>query len=1173
MIRRTALEQNSAVRSEVFSLAQKLLTFLLLPVALAALLTIPVEAQTTATTTTFVIAGQGGTHLLQAGDGNFYATTPPVFQTCANDPAKNLCAYIFQVTQKGQAGIFYPFQPTATALTPNLDGTKVTSLFVGADGNLYGSCANAGPGGSGTIFQLSILGKSAGTLKVLKSFSASDPGSLPTAMILGADGNFYFTNGIGIYRLSSDGTVSPVYEYSPDPVKGTYPMGNTANSLVQGSDGNLYITQSLGPQTVPGTGKYGAIAQLTLSGQLTILHAFAEDGSEGTNPAGPLVQLADASLYGVTLYSGTVQGTAVAFERPSGGGFTVLHKFNGTNEGNYPNAPLILGSDGNFYGTTQLGGDMDSANCNAVGCGTFFQMTPSGLLTTLHNFEGGLATSTVIADNPQVDGEYPESTPVQTGGGLFYGITNGGKTGSPTMFQSSLSPAIKSPITMNFNPPQIAKGETSTLTWSVKNAFSLTAQQCVATIVGNSTAAGDWSGLQPGKLINNIFSGGVDITPTSAGTFTYALTCGGNESQFATLVVIGNSDLHIDTLKLFNGTVSKPYTGVLSASGGTPKYSWVIAGKQPKGINFDTSSGLLTGTPLQFGDYSLTFGVQDSSVPPETKSASFTLTIDSGLVLFASLPNPVVKVAYSRPLVVNGGLPPYTFSLDSGTLPTGLKFNATAGVISGTPTEVGDYTFTITVSDSEDRKATDTETFTLSTNPAKLSILTDSLLPAAKVAVPYSTSFTASGGTPPYRWTYSPQTQNYLSTPPGITLTSGGVLSGTPVQFKFYSFSVTLSDSAEPPNMVSSVFGLSVEATLKITTTSLPNGTVGTRMIVPLTATGGIPPYTWKPLAANSDDIGLFFDGANNLIYIPLKPATASVRLVVQDSETNPDSDSIDLPLTFLPAPLVTTTKLTTSNPTAGTAQSITLTAKVTASGTAAPAGPIIFYNGTASIGTANLDATGTATLQTSFSATGVYTLVAAYGGNPSYAASTSAPVTETVVTPTVSASVSPGSITIAPGKSGQLVITITPTGAYTGTVNFSCGTLPPHVSCTFAPPSLTIAAGSGPVTDTLTVSTNAPQMAMLQKPADTGLFASSTLWFPGSLVGMLGLIGLRRRSTTRHPRNLWMVGTLCFASACIFAGCATSTNDAHPGTYTIPVSLTLKGGASQTVNATVIVE
>src|SRR5882724_4459307 len=465
-------------------------SFLLL-VALATALTVPLQAQTIATTSTIVIAPEGGYGILQAGDGNFYATSGPAVQTC-NHYTAHLCAYIFQITPSGQAGIFHTFQPTATAVTPNLDGIKPTSLFVGADGNLYGTCQLSGPGGSGTIFEINLLGKSAGAAIVLKSFISTDAGAGPTAMIQAADGSFYWTNGLGIYRLANDGSMSTVYEYAINQMTGLYPQGNLANSLVQGSDGNLYITQVVAPQTAPGTGKAGAIAQLTLNGQLTILHPFAEDGSEGAvdiasiiTPGGPLVQASDGAFYGVTKFSGPnqAQGPGVAYQVTPGGGFTVLHKFNGTSEGNYTNSALILGSDGNLYGTTQLGGDTDSDNCTPTGCGTFYQLKRSGSLTTLHKFEGGFGTSTVVADNPQVDGERVAGALVQTGGGFFYGTTLGGPTGDPTVFKSSLTPAVLSPVQLTMNPTTVLAGSPVQLSWQVRNAFSKTAQLCTATVV------------------------------------------------------------------------------------------------------------------------------------------------------------------------------------------------------------------------------------------------------------------------------------------------------------------------------------------------------------------------------------------------------------------------------------------------------------------------------------------------------------------------------------------------------------------------------------------------------------------------------------------------------------------------------------------------------------------
>jgi hypothetical protein len=315
----------------------------------------------------------------------------------------------------------------------------------------------------------------------------------------------------------------------------------------------------------------------------------------------------------------------------------------------------------------------------------------------------------------------------------------------------------------------------------------------------------------------------------------------------------------------------------------------------------------------------------------------------------------------------------------------------------------------------------------------------------------------------------------------------------------------------------------------------------------------------------------------NVLEYNPIVAANSIVTLTVQDSENQFATATVNLPLTTLPAPLLTTTTLTSSNTTAGTGESVTFTAKVTPSAGLTPTGQVIFSNGTATLGTVALDANGSATLQTSFAATGVYSITATYSGNGVDAASTSSPVTETVITPGVTAAFSPASLTIQPGSSGQLVITVTPTGGYTGTLQFTCGTLPAHVSCAFAPPSLTITAGGGPFTDTLTVSTNAPATAMLLEPRNGGtrnsLFTTTTFWLPGSLAAMMGLVLKNRRRSAPRWRNLWIIAILCLAGAAALTGCGGSNNNARAGTYTIPVTLTLAGGATQNVSATVTIE
>ena len=1140
------------------------------------------QAQTSTATNTVIAIGPSAQGMVQAGDGNFYAPSLKFFVACQND-ATMLCAEIYRITPGGTMSVLHEFQPesaSAAVTSANADGLWPTALIVGSDGNLYGACRYGGPGGGGTIFEIPLSGPP--TIKILKSFGVTgnslDAGFTPLSLVQGSDGSLYETNGIGIYQLAPDGSFNTLYTFQPDQTTGAYPLGVNSTSLMQASDGNFYLTLSTGPQITQADGTKGSIARFNpLTSQLNTLHAFLDNGSEGAVPIGPLVEGSDGYLYGLTSNHATYP--LYAYKIAPNGELDLLHSFTGGADGDGPQSPLLLGSDGNVYGVTHLGGDTTSTTCQPTGCGTVYQLTPAGVLTTLHTFEGGTPISTVVADNPKVDGAVPEAPLVQGSDGSFYGTSL-----FNVIFRTALNAVPPAPVQMTLKPTTVAAGNPTTVTWKVLNGFSQTAQVCGAYIVGNATGAGTWKGALPGTLANGVYGGTAPITPTTGGTYTYAISCGGNESAQATLLVTSTTSLQLAPPGPVAGTVNQPYQLVLSVTGGTTPYAFGLAGTVPKGLTWDPS-GTLIGTPLQFGDYPLGFSVQDSSKPPppQNDAASITLHIVSGLTLLPILQKPVVGKSYTSTLITSGGLSPYTWALASGTLPDGLQLNATAGTITGTPTKPGSFTFSITAKDSEGTPDKVTTTFILDTGVAPLDITSSALLPEASVGAPYSFSPAATGGVPPYFWSLIPSAVPTDLNPPGLAMLLSGSFSGTPTQYSFgnsgfYTFYIQVSDSEVPPVSVNQYAAIKVNRTLKITSpTSLPTGTVGVPLDVPLIAAGGVPPYFWK--ASSTPDpqvIGLIING-NVLGYRPQVATTADVSLYVTDSEATPDATQSDLPLVFLPAPLATTTTLTSSSTAAGTGQSVTFTAQVGLSAGGAPPGQVTFYNGTASLGTATLDGNGLAILLTSFASSGVYSITAAYGGNQSYAASTSSALTETVVTPGVTAAVSPASLTVKPGSSGQLVITITPTGGYTGTINFSCGTLPAHVSCAFAPPSLTITSGGGPFTDTLTVSTSAPAVAMLLEPDRRGrrntILAAAVFWLPGSLTAMFGLLRRRGGRVARRQSNFWMIAILCVAAAGALTSCGSSNNNARAGTYSIPITLTLAGGATQNVSATVVIE
>ena len=237
--------------------------------------------------------GTVGYGVIEASDGNFYAMSLPnlSLKSCADNSSQD-CSYIYQITKNNTLSTYHSFQEVSpTSANPaNTDGLEPTALIAGTDGNLYGACKIGGPGGFGTIFKIAANG----TFTVLASFGVTavtaggnglDPGSNPVGLIQGIDGNLYFVNASGVYSLNPNDTSGAVTTLATFPyglTEGSDPYGYNASSIVQAGDGNFYLTMGTTPNTLAGdTGvNAGGVVQLTPSGQLNLVHAFALDGSE-----------------------------------------------------------------------------------------------------------------------------------------------------------------------------------------------------------------------------------------------------------------------------------------------------------------------------------------------------------------------------------------------------------------------------------------------------------------------------------------------------------------------------------------------------------------------------------------------------------------------------------------------------------------------------------------------------------------------------------------------------------------------------------------------------------------------------------------------------------------------------------------------------------------------------
>lgn len=206
-------------------------------------------------------------------------------------------------------------------------------------------------------------------------------------------------------------------------------------------------------------------------------------------------------------------------------------------------------------------------------------------------------------------------------------------------------------------------------------------------------------------------------TPTGQGTsqFTVQVTDAQGHSAQQALSITVAVPLVITSVAVPNGTVGVAYSAPLGASGGTPPYTWsVITGTLPGGLTLNSSNGLLSGTPTTSGNYS--FSIQARDATGATAQRAFSISVISQLTLNPGNFTGQVGTAFSQTLTASGGVPPYTYAIQAGTLPAGVSFSGSTGSFSGTPTAAGTSSVTVGVTDATGSTATAAVTITVSLN-------------------------------------------------------------------------------------------------------------------------------------------------------------------------------------------------------------------------------------------------------------------------------------------------------------------------------------------------------------------------------------------------------------------------------------------------------------------------
>lgn len=290
------------------------------------------------------------------------------------------------------------------------DGEGALGVILATDGNFYGATSFGGSFGYGVLFKVTP----GGTYTELYNFTGGDDGAYPfSSPIEASDGNLYGTTLYGANMMGAT-----VYKYTR---AGTFTtisqLSNTqaegAVGLIQGADGNLYGTSANG-----GTSVCGSIFRLTTSGTLLNSYSFP-CGAGGAFPSAPLVLASDGNYYGTTSEGGNALGDGTIFRMTPNFAVSILYDFRGGTDGRIPDSGLTQATDGNLYGVTSRGG-------GSQGNGTLFQVTTAGTYKLLYSFKTSI-------------GQMPLAAPLQDTNGVLYGtVFRGGASGYGAIYSLNM---------------------------------------------------------------------------------------------------------------------------------------------------------------------------------------------------------------------------------------------------------------------------------------------------------------------------------------------------------------------------------------------------------------------------------------------------------------------------------------------------------------------------------------------------------------------------------------------------------------------------------------------------------------------------------------------------------------------------------------------------------------
>lgn len=442
-------------------------------------------------------------------------------------------------------------------------------------------------------------------------------------------------------------------------------------------------------------------------------------------------------------------------------------------------------------------------------------------------------------------------------------------------------------VTAGANPSTVYAGNATLLTATVHPGTTPTSTN-IAVAVNLSSIGGSSTQTMVDNGTNGDVTSGDSIYSylatvslgTSSGGKTLNVSVTDGESRSAStsinITVPACPAITLTSPPLPGGTTGTAYNQNISASGGTPPYSFAItSGSLPAGLSL-SSGGVISGTPSASGTSNFTVTATDSNHCTGNQAYSVTIqppACPTITITSSALPNGTTGVSYSYSYTAGGGVSPYSFAVTSGSLPSGLTLSS-AGVIGGTPASAGKAVFTVLAADNNNCTGSRIDSIIVT---CPVITLSPAALDSGVAGTAYSNTVSAGGGTAPYSYSITAG-----SLPAGLTLSTTGTVSGTPLATGNFSFTVTATDSFGCTGTKNYSITIICPA-ISITPAILPAGITGTTYNQSLSGSGGRAPYTFS-VVSGSLPAGLSLSSIGLISGTPTLAETLSCTIGVIDS-------------------------------------------------------------------------------------------------------------------------------------------------------------------------------------------------------------------------------------------------------------------------------------------------